>query len=272
MLARCARCQGTFTTEKLRPPDLPPLRLRADARRPDGWRHPAGPAVRPASAWMPPPAAPDAGPPTEPPAPPVPPQGAPAAPPPSWVPPPAAPNAWPPPPPRLGWGPPPPPPPPSWTELASPFADRSTRGFFASFFETFKLVGTQPADFFKRVRIDQTGSALLFGVIGATIGNWASLVFGALTRAATVGQLQARISELPPEAAKFMEQFASTIESLTSPEATLVQMVLAPLFALIGIYLAAGARPPRAHALQGGGARLRRHPHRGRPTPAASTW
>jgi hypothetical protein len=125
-------------------------------------------------------------------------------------------------------------------ELASPFAERSTRGFFASYFETFKLVGTQPADFFRRVRIDQTGSAILFGVIGATIGNWGSLLFGALTRAATVSQLQARISELPPEAARFIEQFATTVEGLTSPVATAVQMVLAPLLSLISIYLAAG--------------------------------
>ena len=147
--------------------------------------------------------------------------------------------AWPPPPPS-GWGPVHPPPPPTWNEQASPFAERSTRGFFTAFFETFKLVGTQPADFFRRVRIDQTGAALLFGVIGSTVGNWASLLFGALTRAATIGQLQARISELPPEAARFLEQFASTIEGLTSPAATAVQMLVAPLLSLLSIYLIAG--------------------------------
>ena len=97
-------------------------------------------------------------------------------------------------------------------------------------------MGTQPADFFRRVRVDQTGAAVLFGVIGSTVGNWASLVFGALTRAATLGQLQARVSELPPEAARFLEQFASTIDALTSPQATAAQMLLA----LLGIYLAAG--------------------------------
>jgi len=240
MLARCARCQGTFTTEKFGLQTCPHCGSELMLADPSGGATPPSPPQGPPSTppphWMPPPAAPNAGPP--PPAPPVPPPGAPSAPPPNWVPPAA--GSWPPPPPHLGWGPPPPPPPPSWSELASPFADRKARGFFASYLETFKLVGTQPADFFRRVRIDQAGSALLFGVIGATIGNWASLVFGALTRAATIGQLQARISELPPEAAKFMEQFASTIESLTSPAATLVQMALAPLLSLIGIYLAAG--------------------------------
>ncbi len=162
---------------------------------------------------------------------------------PGWVPPSATyggGQAPPPPPPPSNWGPVHPPPPPNWSELPSPFAERKTRGFFSTFFETFKLVGTQPAEFFRRVRIDQAGSALLFGVIGATIGNWASLLFGAIGRAATLSSLQARISELPPEAARFMEQLASTIDALTSPEATLVQMVLAPLLSLIFIYLAAG--------------------------------
>jgi hypothetical protein len=101
-------------------------------------------------------------------------------------------------------------------------------------------VGTQPADFFRRVRVDQTGAAILFGVLGSTVGNWGSLLFGALTRAATLGQLQARISELPPEAARFIEQFAATVEGLTSPAATAVQMLLSPLLALVSIYLAAG--------------------------------
>jgi hypothetical protein len=191
------------------PPSVPPL-------------PPAPPPPPPAAAEPPP--APTTGQAA------APPQAPPQAPPPA---------GWPPPPPS-GWGPVHPPPPPTWTEQASPFAERSTRGFFAAFFETFKLVGTQPADFFRRVRIDQAGAAILFGVIGSTVGNWAALVFGALTRSATVGQLQARISELPPEAAKFMQQLAVTIEGLTSPTATAVQMLLAPLIAFISIYLVAG--------------------------------
>ena len=61
-----------------------------------------------------------------------------------------------------------------------------------------------------------------------------------MTRAATLGQLQARISELPPEAARFIEQLAATIDGLTSPTATAVQMLLSPLLSLISIYLVAG--------------------------------
>jgi hypothetical protein len=49
------------------------------------------------------------------------------------------------------------------------------------------------------------------------------------------------VSELPPEAARFLEQFASTIEGLTSPGATVAQLLVAPLLSLISIYLVAGA-------------------------------
>jgi hypothetical protein len=232
MLARCARCQGTFTIEKFGLQTCPHCGSELMLADPSAGATPPAPESPPA----PPPAAPSES------APPPDPAGGPAAPPPptGWGPVPSGP-AWqggaPPP---AGWGPVHPPPPPSLGEQASPFAERRTRGFFAAFFETFKLVGTQPADFFRRVRIDQTGAALLFGVLGSTVGNWASLVFGALTRAATLGQLQARVSELPPEAARFLEQFASTIEGLTSPTATAAQMVVAPLLSLISIYLAAG--------------------------------
>jgi hypothetical protein len=223
MLARCARCQGTFTTDAFGLQTCPHCGSELMLADPSGGAAPP-PVPRP------------------PPPPPPLPSAAAAEPPPASSTDPAAATpplaGWPPPP--SGWGPVHPPPPPDWTELASPFAERSTRGFFAAFFETFKLVGTQPADFFRRVRIDQVGAAILFGVIGSTLGNWAALVFGALTRSATVGQLQARISELPPEAAKFVEQLAVTIEGLTSPAATAVQMLLAPLIAFITIYLVAG--------------------------------
>jgi hypothetical protein len=225
MLARCARCQGTFTTDKFGLQTCPHCGSELMLADPsDGSAQPAAP---PQATPPPPPATDAGGPPPIPP--PQPAAGAASLPPPP-----------PPPPPPSGWGPVHPPPPPTWSEQASPFAERSTRGFFTAFFETFKLVGTQPADFFRRVRIDQTGAALLFGVIGSTVGNWASLLFGALTRAATIGQLQARISELPPEAARFLEQFASAIQGLTSPAATAVQMLVAPLLSLISIYIVAG--------------------------------
>ena len=231
MLARCARCQGTFTTATFGLQTCPHCGSELMLADPSGGAPPGGAPGGSAAQPPQPPASP-----APPPAPPPPPAAGAGAPPPI---PPPPPTGWPPPPPS-GWGPLHTPPPPTWSEQASPFAERKSRGFFPAYFETFKLVGTQPAEFFRRVRIDQTGAALLFGVIGATVGNWASLIFGALTRAATLSQMQARISELPPEAARFLEQFASTIEGLTSPTATVAQMALAPLISLISIYLTAG--------------------------------
>jgi hypothetical protein len=234
MLARCARCQGTFTTDTFGLQTCPHCGSELMLADPSGTT---------AQPTAPPPAPP--APAAAPGQPPPPPPGLPAsasasAPPPGPGSGPGWPGGPPPPPPPTGWGPILPPPPPTWTELPSPFADRSSRGFLTTFFETFKLVGTQPADFFRRVRIDQTGAALLFGVVGSTVGNWVSLLLGALTRAATVSQIQARVSELPPEAARLLTQFASTIEGLTTPLATVVQMVVAPLLSLITIYLVAG--------------------------------
>ena len=59
--------------------------------------------------------------------------------------------------------------------------ERGRRGFFHSFAETWKLAATEPARFFRQVRIGQTSSAVLFGVLALTVGNWVSLVFSYLT-------------------------------------------------------------------------------------------
>jgi hypothetical protein len=224
MLARCARCQGTFTTEKFGIQTCPhcgsEIMLSDPASAPPPPSAPAAPAGEsPTQPILPAAQAPAAAPP-------------PAS---GWGPPPPG---WTPPPPQ-GWGPvggsPPPPP-----EQPSPFADRARLGLFAGFFQTLKLVATQPAELFSRVRIDQTGSAILFGVIGASIGNSASVLYGYVTRAATLSQMQARLGELPPAVVTFMEQVIQAIEATTSPGATALQVALTPLFSLIGIYLGAG--------------------------------
>ncbi len=148
-----------------------------------------------------------------------------------------------------GW-PPGAPPPPVPGELPAPFHERARLGFLPSFLATFKLVATQPADFFRRVQMDQvsqggyhqryrgghSGSAVLFGVIAATVGSVASALYGWLSGAATLAALQEMLSKMPPEQARilgFLTQGASGTWAV-------VQVVLAPLFALAGIYLNAG--------------------------------
>ncbi len=238
MLARCARCQGTFATDRFGHQTCPHCGselLLADPNAPPG-SSPEPPA--PPAPPVPPPEPPAAAPPPAPepprgwqggagPLPPPPPPGGWAGPPP---------GGWGPPPPGGGWGGYPPPPGPAPQGAPAPFAERGRLGFFAAFFETWKLVATQPAAYFRRVRIDQTGTAVLFGVIASTVGNAVQAVYthfsGAQARAAMAGLLE----NMPEEQARIARTF---LESMTGGF-TLVQIVAAPILALLFTYVWAG--------------------------------
>jgi len=118
-------------------------------------------------------------------------------------------------------------------ELPAPFVDRARLGLVGSFFATLKLVATQPAEFFRRVRVDQTGSAILFGVVAATIGTAAATLYAWLSGAASLAAMEEVIRQMPEEQARFMRLFSQAFTGSMS----VVQVVLAPLFALVGIYL-----------------------------------
>jgi hypothetical protein len=239
MIARCARCQGTFTTERYGRQTCP--HCSAELILPD----PAAPAETAAGGE--PPRGPEAAAPP-PPAPPAPPPGqeppgarpgAYGAPPGGWPPPPPG-GGWGPPPPGAGWGPPPPgggwgPPPPAPGELPTPFAERGRLGFFAAFFATWKLVATQPQQFFARVRIDQTGSAILFAVIASTVGNLASSIYAYFSGQQALVAMQQVVQNLPPEQGRIIRAYAEAM----SGGAIVAQVVLSPLLTLIFIYLGA---------------------------------
>jgi hypothetical protein len=230
MIARCARCQGTFTTDRFGLQSCPHCGselLLSDPNAPQP----------PASAQ--PPGGPPAG---GPPQPPQPPAGAP----PPQPPPPAAGGLPPAAPPPGGWPPPPPPPggfgayPPgaggAGPEVASPFAERRQRGFFAAFYETWKLVATQPQQFFRRVRIDQTGAAILFGVIAATVGNAMSALYNWLSGQQALVAMQSVLEKVPEEQARFMRMYMGFFTGTM----TLAQVVLSPILTLVFIYVGAG--------------------------------
>lgn len=201
MLARCARCQGTFSTDRFgiqRCPHCGADVLLADPNAPAG-APPAGP---------PPPPAP-------------PPQAAPGAPP-------AAPP-----------GVPAPGLPAPEQALAAPFVERRQRGFFPAFFLTWKLAALEPGSFFRRVRTDQAGSAVWFAVIAVTVGSWVSTLFGFLGAAGNAQQMREALEQLPPEFDRWrslIEGFATemTVAGLVG------QMAAAPLAALVSLYLGAG--------------------------------
>jgi len=199
MLARCARCQGTFTTDhygRQRCPHCGSDLVLADPNAPQ----PTVPAGREESA---------------------PPEG-------------GAPLGAPPPP-SGGWAPLPPPP-PAPGEVPSPFAERVRRGFFASFFETWKLASVEPQAFFARVRIDQLGSAVLFGVLASWVGSAVAALFGWLGGAAWMGAVRQAMQGIPGERSQIFERLALAMGG----GATLIRVVLAPIFAVVFIFVGAG--------------------------------
>ena len=210
MRARCYRCQSTFDTDHFGTQTCPSC--GAEIYLPD----PSAP-----------PSAEGAGPP-----PPLPPPGAGGpewgSPPPGWT----SPSAPPP-----GWGPLPPGAVPPPAEQSSPFAERERRGLLPAFVETWKLAAVDPARFFRQVRISETRSALLFGVIAVTLGNWAALVFSYLTANATLSfvaqitrRMDGRVDTLP---------LTQLMQGLTL-RSFVGQAIATPLLALAGVYLTAG--------------------------------
>jgi Yip1 domain len=222
MRARCYRCQSTFETDHFGIQTCPSCRAEVFLPEP-GAPPPVAPEpdARPAGA---------AGEPTPPPLPPPPAGYGWGPPPPGWSPPPGpgpAPSAW---------GPVAPGALPPVLEQSSPFAERARRGFFASFVETWRLAALEPVRFFRQVRIDETRSAVLFGVIALTIGNWVALVFSYLTASATMGffaqftrRMRGRIDTTP---------ILQMVQGLTAGS-FIAQLAATPLIALVGLYLTA---------------------------------
>jgi hypothetical protein len=224
MKARCFRCQGTFDTDRFGTQTCP--HCGAEVYLPD----PAA-AQPPATPPAPPP--PEAAPPGSPS-----PYPAPGSYPPPFPPQGAAPPPWPPPPaPPAGWAPLPPGLVPPVAEQSAPFAERARRGFLPAFWETLRLVAMEPARFFRQVRVSQPGAAVLFGAIGATIGNWGALLFGWATASTTTRlfvnwsrRMGDRIDTGP---------LVQMIQGFTGAQ-LLAQAVATPLLSVLGIYLAAG--------------------------------
>jgi hypothetical protein len=250
MIARCARCQGTFTTDTFGlqrcphcgselhlsdpnapKPDVPTERPAAGTPGPT----PPGPtSPEPGSGpvWGAPPPPPDVagGPGPELPPPPGPPPGGYGPPPGGWGPPGGdAPG---------GWGAPrQPAESPASPELPSPFEERARRGFFAGFFETWKLVATQPQQFFRQVRVRPTGQAVLFGVIASTVGLWVQLLLS-LPSLGSIGLMEGWLRDMPGQNEESIEMFRAIAERLGGAW-YLALFVASPIYAFLRIFLAA---------------------------------
>jgi hypothetical protein len=105
-----------------------------------------------------------------------------------------------------------------------------------AFLETWKLVATKPQVFFSRVRIDQTGSAVLFGVIAASFGNLVAGLYAWAAGQQTLIAMRQMMDQLPAESQQFLDRITPYLGGAGS----FAQIVIAPIAAVIGIYLTAG--------------------------------
>lgn len=255
MLARCARCQGTFQTDRFGVQTCPHCGGEVLLSDPNAQ---GAPPPRPPPPQAPPPGEP---PPAEPP----------RAAPPSF----GAPPAWGPPPSETGGLPPPPPPPPGGygppsggaggppfgqgrgapegSELPSPFADRAKLGFFRAYYETWKLAAIEPGSFFRRVRIDQPGAAVFFGVLSFTVGIVVQTFWTSLTAASVRAQMQELGDRFLKGHEDLLAKLTQAVNEATSTSALVREAVLAPLSGLVMLFV--GAAVLHALLLLVGGAR-----------------
>jgi hypothetical protein len=215
MLARCARCQGTFTTDRFGRQFCPHCGselILADPNAPAPPQAPPTPPGPPAdTGWEA--------------APPPPPAGG-EAPPPVSPPPPAG----------GGWAPPPSPPPPPQGDLPSPFAARGQRGFFGAFFETWKRVATGPQRFFAETRVDQVGPAILFGLLAAWVGGTLAALLGLATNMSTVAMLREMAGNMPPDQAEMIDK----ILPFFMGSGVVIQIVAIPVSVILGMFILSG--------------------------------
>ena len=189
MLARCARCQKTFETDRYGVQACPHCGAEVLLATPGG--------PPPASAPPPPPGAP----------------------------------AW--------GGPPPPAPPGPATEASAPFAQRRQLGFLAAFFQTWKLAAVDGASFFRIVKVNESGSAVLFGVVAITVSQWFQAAYGYLMGVATGGMMEQVLRHLPRSETGFDPDVLRIVAG-ASLAGFAGHVIAAPFYGLISIFLTAG--------------------------------
>jgi len=121
----------------------------------------------------------------------------------------------------------------------APFARRRELGFLRSWLDTWKLAALQPAEFFRAVRISDTGSALLFGVATLTVSSWFQTFYTALMGAATRGMVEQMLRQLP-QAGEYQSAWVLRFVSGGSALAIVARLAGAPLLALAGLLISAG--------------------------------
>ena len=85
------------------------------------------------------------------------------------------------------------------------------------------------------MRIDQTGSAILFGEIASTVGNVASSIYAYFSGQQALVAMRQVMENLPADQGRLLRLYGETM----SGGAILAQIVLSPLITVILVYLGA---------------------------------
>jgi hypothetical protein len=99
-------------------------------------------------------------------------------------------------------------------------------------------VALEPARFFRMVKVGESGSAVLFGLVGFTLGAWLSLLFGYFTAATSFMALEQLLPRLQEQGID--PQLLGWIFRRVTLGALFVKMLVTPLVGLVAIYLGAG--------------------------------
>ena len=134
--------------------------------------------------------------------------------------------------------------------VPAPFVRRSELGFFHAYVETWKLAALRPAEFFRPLRISDTGSTLLFGVATMTVASWFQTLYGALMGAAARNVLEQMLRQMP-RGAEFGNAWILKWTSTGTAFGVVAQLVAAPFLALLGILVFAGIFHVALLALRG---------------------
>jgi hypothetical protein len=121
--------------------------------------------------------------------------------------------------------------------MPSPFAAPGEKGYLRAIVETWKLVCLAPQRFFARVRTDQLGPAILFGLLASFVGGLVAALFSVLYNALRASQFTESLARMPPQMRELMEKLFRVIP-FASPNAdpwTAVPFQL--VFALVNYFV-----------------------------------
>jgi len=114
-------------------------------------------------------------------------------------------------------------------------------GFLAAFFQTWKLAAVDTASFFRIVKVSESGSAVLFGVVAITVAQWFQAAYGYLMGAATQGVMEQMLRHLPRDGSglgldpEMLRNFAGA-----SLAGFAGRVIAAPFYGLISVFVTAG--------------------------------